>query len=193
MTKNKKGFTIIEVVLVLAIAGLIFLMVFIALPALQRSQRNTQREDDLARFITAANDYQSNNNGRTPFDSGTNKIDTLVKFTKKYVDGNCTFNASVANVKDAITNCAAQFTDPDGETYVWDVSKFSARTGKADKTAGDLPVSVTDTQDVDHNLYVSINSTCGIEEGNIQYDPGKRNFTILYNMEGSATSCNDNH
>ncbi|MBQ3261101.1 type II secretion system protein, partial [Candidatus Saccharibacteria bacterium] len=28
----KKGFTIIEVVLVLAIAGLIFLMVFIALP-----------------------------------------------------------------------------------------------------------------------------------------------------------------
>ena len=42
MTKkdNKKGFTIIEVVLVLAIAGLIFAMVFIALPALQRSQRD---------------------------------------------------------------------------------------------------------------------------------------------------------
>ena len=39
--KNKynlnPGFTIIEVVLVLAIAGLIFLMVFIALPAIQRS------------------------------------------------------------------------------------------------------------------------------------------------------------
>lgn len=34
---TKKGFTIIEVVLVLAIAGLIFLMVFLALPALQRS------------------------------------------------------------------------------------------------------------------------------------------------------------
>ena len=37
--QNKKGFTIIEVVLVLAIAGLIFLMVFVALPALQRGQR----------------------------------------------------------------------------------------------------------------------------------------------------------
>ncbi|MCL2869540.1 prepilin-type N-terminal cleavage/methylation domain-containing protein, partial [Candidatus Saccharibacteria bacterium] len=36
--KTRQGFTIIEVVLVLAIAGLIFLMVFIALPALQRSQ-----------------------------------------------------------------------------------------------------------------------------------------------------------
>ncbi|MBP9552373.1 type II secretion system protein [Candidatus Saccharibacteria bacterium] len=32
--QTKKAFTIIEVVLVLAIAGLIFLMVFIALPAL---------------------------------------------------------------------------------------------------------------------------------------------------------------
>ena len=38
---NKKGFTIIEVVLVLAIAGLIFLMVFVALPALQRGQRDS--------------------------------------------------------------------------------------------------------------------------------------------------------
>ena len=47
-TKNKeKGFTIIEVVLVLAIAGLIFLMVFIARPALQRGQRDTQRRDDV--------------------------------------------------------------------------------------------------------------------------------------------------
>lgn len=41
---SKKGFTIIEVVLVLAVAGLIFLMVFIALPALQRSQRDSQRK-----------------------------------------------------------------------------------------------------------------------------------------------------
>ena len=42
--KNNRGFTIIEVVLVLAIAGLIFLMVFLALPALQRSQRDTLRK-----------------------------------------------------------------------------------------------------------------------------------------------------
>jgi prepilin-type N-terminal cleavage/methylation domain-containing protein len=65
--KNKqKGFTIIEVVLVLAIAGLIFLMVFIALPALQRSQRDTQRKNDLSRAITAVNNYQSNNRGSLP-------------------------------------------------------------------------------------------------------------------------------
>jgi prepilin-type N-terminal cleavage/methylation domain-containing protein len=65
--KNKqKGFTIIEVVLVLAIAGLIFLMVFIALPALQRNQRDTQRKNDLSRAQTAVNNYQSNNRGSLP-------------------------------------------------------------------------------------------------------------------------------
>lgn len=66
-TKQKeKGFTIIEVVLVLAIAALIFLMVFIALPALQRGQRDTQRKSDISRVQTALNNYQSNNRGILP-------------------------------------------------------------------------------------------------------------------------------
>lgn len=63
---KQKGFTIIEVVLVLAIAALIFLMVFIALPALQRSQRDTQRKDDLARVQTAITNYQGNNKNNLP-------------------------------------------------------------------------------------------------------------------------------
>jgi prepilin-type N-terminal cleavage/methylation domain-containing protein len=67
--KNKqKGFTIIEVVLVLAIAGLIFLMVFIALPALQRNQRDTQRRNDLSRAQTAIQNYQTNNRNKLPAD-----------------------------------------------------------------------------------------------------------------------------
>ena len=61
---EKRGFTIIEVVLVLAIAGLIFLMVFIAFPALQRAQRNTQRRDDYSMLVTAINSYMSGNNGK---------------------------------------------------------------------------------------------------------------------------------
>jgi prepilin-type N-terminal cleavage/methylation domain-containing protein len=64
--KDKKGFTIIEVVLVLAIAGLIFMMVFIALPALQRNQRDTQRKNDLSRLETALTQYTSNNRGSLP-------------------------------------------------------------------------------------------------------------------------------
>ena len=61
---KKQGFTIIEVVLVLAIAGLIFLMVFIALPALQRNQRDTQRRNDLGTFKSQMQSYATNNRGK---------------------------------------------------------------------------------------------------------------------------------
>lgn len=61
-----KGFTIIEVVLVLAIAGLIFLVVFLALPALQRGQRDTQRKQDLGKFMSSVTSYESNNQGANP-------------------------------------------------------------------------------------------------------------------------------
>lgn len=63
---NAKGFTIIEVVLVLAIAGLIFLVVFLALPALQRSQRDTQRRADASRAMSQIAAYQSNKQGNVP-------------------------------------------------------------------------------------------------------------------------------
>jgi prepilin-type N-terminal cleavage/methylation domain-containing protein len=66
--KNRKegGFTIIEVLIVLMIAGLIMLIVFLAVPALQRSSRNTQRKNDASRIATAANEFVSNNNGTMP-------------------------------------------------------------------------------------------------------------------------------
>ena len=59
--KRQAGFTIIEVVLVLAIAGLIFLMVFIALPALQRSQRDSLRRQHARSVADAANRALINN------------------------------------------------------------------------------------------------------------------------------------
>ena len=67
MVENKqKGFTIIEVVLVLAIAGLIFMIVFLAVPALQRSRRDTQRRSDAARFTAQLEQYAANKNGSYP-------------------------------------------------------------------------------------------------------------------------------
>lgn len=67
--QNQKGFTIIEVVLVLAIAGLIFLMVFIALPALQSSQRDTARKNDVSTITSGITSYVSNNRGKFPINS----------------------------------------------------------------------------------------------------------------------------
>lgn len=62
---NKPAFTIIEVVLVLAIAGLIFLMIFIALPALQSSQRDTQRKQQAQSIADAVTRLKANNRGTT--------------------------------------------------------------------------------------------------------------------------------
>lgn len=66
--KNRKeeGFTIIEVLIVLAIAGLIMLIVFLAVPALQRTQRNTARKNDVSRVGGAVTEFYSNNSGKTP-------------------------------------------------------------------------------------------------------------------------------
>ena len=74
---SKQGFTIIEVVLVLAIAGLIFLMVFIALPALQRSQRDTQRRDDYGMLSAAITSYSASNGGKLTNLYGTSACKTL--------------------------------------------------------------------------------------------------------------------
>jgi prepilin-type N-terminal cleavage/methylation domain-containing protein len=57
-TRRKKGaggtgFTIIEVMIALALAGLIMLIFLLALPALQRNARNKQRDQDAIRLVAA--------------------------------------------------------------------------------------------------------------------------------------------
>ncbi|MBS7346551.1 MAG: type II secretion system protein, partial [Candidatus Sacchiramonaceae bacterium] len=94
--KQQTGFTIIEVVLVLAIAGLIFLMVFIALPALQRSQRDAQRKNDISRIKSALESYKSNNRGRLPSDT-----QIYTEFSGPY-----------------LVDLDGGFNDPDGSRYV---------------------------------------------------------------------------
>lgn len=185
MTKNKKGFTIIEVVLVLAIAGLIFLMVFIALPALQRSQRNTQREDDISRFLTAANDFQTNNNGKTPWQVGdsTTKKKTAKNFVKRYIDSSCT--AETPDEQDS--SCGAQFTDPDGEPYF-----FRPKGDAANDDAAVMYENGEDDGKVNHAIVVYSYSSCG-DEGYYTKGTGTREYSMFYVLEGGSVTCDDNH
>lgn len=64
--KREQGFTIIEVLIVLAIAALILLIVFLAVPALQRNSRNNAIKNDAASLLAGVNDYIANNNGSLP-------------------------------------------------------------------------------------------------------------------------------
>lgn len=104
-TGNKKGFTIIEVVLVLAIAGLIFLMVFIALPALQRNQRDAARKQESGKIASAITSYQSNNSGKFP----TNNNTGMTNFAK-YVDGTASGTTITLNTGTTITLQASAAT-----------------------------------------------------------------------------------
>jgi prepilin-type N-terminal cleavage/methylation domain-containing protein len=79
--KNNKGFTIIEVMIVLAIAGLIMVIVFLAVPALQRSSRNTQRKSEAANLMSAINEWAGNKQGKLPSsDANFTEVKNNVKF-----------------------------------------------------------------------------------------------------------------
>lgn len=82
---QNKGFTIIEVLIVLAIAGLIMLIVFMAVPALNRNKRNTQARSEVSNYLGAVQEWSNNNNGRTPLTGndldGTNGVNSLANGT----------------------------------------------------------------------------------------------------------------
>ncbi len=64
--KLKKGFTLIEIVIVLAIAALIMVVVFLAVQGAQRSQRNQARKDLANRGAAKATEYRGNHNNTAP-------------------------------------------------------------------------------------------------------------------------------
>lgn len=77
LKENQKGFTIIEVLIVLAIAGLIMVIVFLAVPALQRNSRNTQRTNDAAMISSSVNECLTNTNGSvSTCNNGGSYLDT---------------------------------------------------------------------------------------------------------------------
>ena len=220
--KSKKGFTIIEVVLVLAIAGLIFLMVFIALPALQRSQRDTQRTDDMARVQSALMSWQNNHTNKLP--SPPNSSDPSVAFpTDENMlteDGqfNCGDNTACIFVRDYMNaassdtggNTTNTFQDPSGEFYNVVVTK---NVSSKNTTLGTVthPNPYTDgtmslNEDLTNGTYTL--NTSGENSDFTAYTmfiiPGatceedhavrstKNNFAVLYRMEGSGIKCTNN-
>lgn len=200
--KMRKGFTIIEVVLVLAIAGLIFLMVFIALPALQRSQRDTQRNQDVSRLSTAINNFKSNNRGNIPgkTKAGDNEATNVTGQIEKGKNEASPKPGTWVYFYDnyLLVGSAGQtdtFADPDGEPYGLQVAQC-AGTGK--KNAGDD----CDKQRYDetfnnqsaggdsypsHAILVTLHATCNNETA--VYSSGARNIALLYKREGGGTIC----
>lgn len=73
------GFTIVETIIVLAVAGLILLIVLMAIPTLLRNSRNNQRKQDVQAILEAVSHYQLSNSGDLP--SSTAPLQRLPKLT----------------------------------------------------------------------------------------------------------------
>lgn len=96
MKKIRQGFTLIELMIVLAIAGLIISLVFVAASAAQRNGRDTTRRADTQKLATAIEQWAANNNGALP----KSDADILSLKTNSYLD-------------------SAKFKDPSkGEDYI---------------------------------------------------------------------------
>lgn len=79
-----KGFTIIEVIIVLVIGAVIMLAVFLVVPQLQVNARNNQRRNDIQRVLVAARQYYATNTFDT-LDSAAagTKIKNIISSTFK--------------------------------------------------------------------------------------------------------------
>lgn len=118
MKKTQKGFTIIEVALVLAIGALIFLVVFLAVPALQRNSRNDSRRRDVSNVVEAIADYSANNPGapmstQTAYDDGSPKRSDASAPFGNYLDqlSNNTTTVKVVASTDTLPTAAADTSD----------------------------------------------------------------------------------
>lgn len=161
MLKNKKySFTIIEVVLVLAIAGLIFLMVFIALPALQRSQRDTQRKNDMSRIASALNQYKANNRGNLP--------DYPQPVRSQPVDETPLASYLLPN--------GEELKDPDGGDYLL---RFWGIPGREPNITADPSFK--------YAVFITYNAKC---DGESIVEAGGRNlFAVQFRLEGGGVYC----
>ena len=195
--KTKKGFTIIEVVLVLAIAGLIFLMVFLALPALQRSQKDTQRRDQLSMLVTQITQYQANNRNRLPTCSNADKCvvdpDADGKIDENDKSGWAQFYRNYLLAQNDV------FEDPNGNPYRLQIvpcDPISKKDGEAcsvQRSGAEFSGAESDegSNDVqNYRILITTNSVCDGE--NIVYNTGARRLSVAYKLEGGGMYCSNN-
>ena len=162
LKKGERGFTIIEVLIVLAIAGLIMLIVFLAVPALQRSSRNTSRKNDVANLLSAVSDFATNNSGVLPDGGGwTNTGGTV---TEIGVAGTSTSESKVGFYNAGIGAAPG------------DVDKVAAGTATA---AGSLIAAAKDY------VIISTGTTCS---GSASVAGSARSVTAVYEIENGGSS-----
>ena len=166
---KKSGFTIIEVVLVLAIAGLIFLMVFIALPALQRNQRDTQRKNDMSRLSDAIDRWVANNARASRSSNGRLYLPWIDDFDSTILNG-------------YLKADQGEFSDPDGSKYEIVMMGYWGH-----------ETSFEEPEEFNHTIYISGGVKCDGENLAKKEHIGSTGYVIQYKLEGGGKVYVDNN
>ena len=186
---SKKGFTIIEVVLVLAIAGLIFLMVFIAYPALRRSQSDTQRREDMSKALSQLTSYITNNRKPPKAEKDYGEINT----TADPDEPKATTTDNGANFfYNYLTKQAEGFNDPsDGNPYLPAYGgKCNAAVGVSCWGANEKNLSKPTS--LDHKVYYFYKAKCDDDTDNVVGASGEKEVAIAYYLESGGMYCGSN-
>ena len=171
--KTQEGFTIIEVVLVLAIAGLIFLMIFVAWPALSRSQRDAKRKDDISVLLKKLKDFQTNNRGALP-SGGAGTYDS---------SGSTGATSWSGFYHDYLGD---QFEDPNGGAYTLNVTHCGG-SGTAGGACAEGTTLNQDATFVTGKLMIVTQATCDGETVVSTSNP--RKVAVQYKLEGGGIYC----
>ena len=174
-----RGFTIIEVALVIAIAGLIFLMVFVALPGLRASQRDAERREDITSMLESVKKYQTNNRGALP--TGTGEARHMTEEEKK--------NLASVNTWQNFYNdyLGDNFFDPNGEYYTLMVVSCGAQADSQCKEFEGSLSPYTNTFPNGYRIMVVLQATC--KDQNAVGTNNPRKIAAVYRLEGSGVYC----
>jgi len=144
---NNEGFTIVETMIVLAIAGLILLIVLLAVPALQRQGNNNNTKSDAYAISSAINDFQSNNGGYVPQadnfeDNGTTEVIQSANGNNSDIQSTAKIQSSVKVVTESTSTAPGNSTSGPVTIYL-DVGYSCSGNQNSDKIAIFYPVEVS--------------------------------------------------
>ena len=190
-----KGFTLIEVALVLAIAGLIFMMVFITLPTVWANQRDSARRDDMLTLVQRLKNFQSNNNrGALPSMNNATSLEVTRSNSQYYANTKDTWFAFYYDYLDQA------FKDPAGNDYRLEIGYCSKKASSAYTDILDYMDKECDSKygaeinkppkyPNDEKVYVLIGAKCegekAVGSANI------RKVAVLYKLEGGGVYCGE--
>ncbi len=208
MKQKVYGFSLIEVALVIAIAGLIFAMTFAILPGILANERDSERVESMHMLIGEIKKYQQNNSrgnlpGQTSEEKSALEEDKHISVDaeKVILDKNGELNPPFSAVswggfyRDYILE---KFEDPSGRPYNFEImnctlarpntvglSELCNATGLSEYLSSSF-----DMQNPDPTIWILLGATC--DGSQPVRAASNRKIAVVYHRERADITCTTN-